>query len=96
MNRNEILDLDFLVHVAYNKESRSVEVITGSEGQSTEGTPRENPVPSDEDDVPSNPVPPDQQDIHQGVYDQTTEESTEDDEDILVQRSQEKLAKVKG
>ena len=96
------------MHIAVNKDSQSVEVITGSEGERTEGTPCENPVPPDEDkvpsnpvppdedDVPSNPVPPDQQDVQQGVYDETTEESTEDNEDILWQRSQEKLAKVKG
>ena len=75
VNRNEILDLDFLAHVAYNKESRSVEVITGLEGRNTEGTPSENPVPPHQDDVPSNPVPPDQQDVHLHVYDATTEEN---------------------
>ena len=78
VNRNEVLDLDFLAHVAVNKDSRSVEVITGSEGEKAQGTPCENPVPPDEDkvpsnpvppyedEVPSNPVPPDQQDTQQG------------------------------
>ena len=105
---SKVLDLDFLAHVAVNKDSRSVEVITGLEGEQAQGTPREipappdeanvpsNPVPPDEDEVPSNPLPPDQQDTQQGVYDGSTEESSEDDEDILWQRSQEKLAKVKG
>ena len=117
---NEVLDLDFLAHVAVNKDSQSVEVITGSEGEQAQGTPCEipvlpdednvpsnpvspdedevpsNPVPPDEDEVPSNPIPPDQQDAQQGVYDENTEESSEDDEDILWQRSQKKLAKVKG
>ena len=117
---SEVLDLDFLAHVAVNKDSRSVEVITGLEGEQAQGTPREipvppdeanvpsnpvppdedevplNPVPPDEDEVPSNPLPPDQQDAQQGVYDGSTEESSEDDEDILWQRSQEKLTKVKG
>ena len=90
-----------------NKDSWSVEVITGLEGEQAQGTPREipappdeanvpsNPVPPDKDEVPSNPLPPDQQDAQQGVYDGSTEESSEDDEDILWQRSQEKLAKVK-
>ena len=132
VNRNEVLDLDFLVHVAVNKDSWSVEVIAGLEGEMGQGTPcanpvppdedkvpsnpvppdedegpsnpvppdedevPSNPVPPDEDEVPSNPVPPDQQDAQQGVYDETTEESTEDDEDILWQTSKEKLAKVKG
>ena len=97
-----------MAHAAVNKDSWSVEVITGSEGEQAQGTPHEipvppdedevpsNPVPPDEDEVPSNPVPPDQQDAQQGVYDESTEESSEDDEDILWQRSQEKLAKVKG
>ena len=103
-----------------NKDSQSVEVITGSEGEQAQGTPCEipappdeanvpsnpvppdedevsfNPVPPDKDEVPSNPLPTDQQDAQQGVYDRSTEESSEDDEDILWQRSQEKLAKVKG
>ena len=91
-----------------NKDSWSVEVITGSEGEWAQGTPCEipappdeanvpsNPVPPDEDEVPSNLLPPDQQDAQQGVYDGSTEESSEDDEDILWQRSQEKLTKVKG
>ena len=99
---SEVLDLDFLAHIAVNKDSWSVEVITGSEGEQAQGTPREipsppdeanvpsNPVPPEEDEVPSNPLPPDQQDAQQGVYDGSTEESSEDDEDILRQRSQEK------
>ena len=76
MNRNEILDLDFLAQIAYNKESRSVEVITGSEGPNPEGnTPRENPVPPDPNDVPPS------------VYNEDTEDNIEDNEDILWQKS---------
>ena len=65
VDRNEILDLDFLAHIAYNKESRSVEVITRSEGPNPESnTPRENPVPPDPNDISSN------------AYDEDTEDNT--------------------
>ena len=60
---NEVLDLDFLAHVAVNKDSWSVEVITWLEREQAQGTPCEIPVPPDEDNVPSNPVPPDEDEV---------------------------------
>ena len=63
VKRNEVLDLDFLAHIAVSKDSRSVEVITGSEGEMAQGAPCENPVPPDEDEGPSNPVTPNEDEV---------------------------------
>ena len=83
--RTDILDLDYLAHVASANDNKSIEVETLPEGTYRQTYERKNPVPPDPDDDDLTPT---------DAY--VDEESSEDDEDVLWDKSQQKLAEIKG
>ena len=88
-NKEQVLNLDFLAHMAEFQESKSVEVVLGDAGYQTV-QPRKNPVESDMDDdekAGSTTEP----------YINTSSSADDDDDDGgLWQQSQEQLSRVQG
>ena len=83
--RTDILDLDYLAHVASANENKAVEVETLPEGTYRQSYECKNPVPPDPNDDDLTPT---------DAY--ADEPSSQDDEDVLWDKSQQKLAEIKG
>ena len=83
----EVLDLDLLAHIAFLKENQTIEVETVSEGRYRETYERKNPIEDDTED---------EEDSEKTEIYEPPEDSTEDKEKVLWNKSQQKLAEIKG
>ncbi|MCG8624875.1 MAG: hypothetical protein MJE68_23110, partial [Proteobacteria bacterium] len=85
--KEEVLDLDLLAHMAFAKENQTIEVETVSERRYIQSYERKNPIDDDTED---------EEDSGKTEIYEPPADSTEDEEKVLWNKSQQKLAEIKG